>query len=357
MFDPEVTLSPRLANQFGLKKSVFYPKAENDEQELKYDIAGGYGMYEKIRAEIAEKPNRFVDEENWTSNQYALVTLNLDTPDQELARNGYSLRVRFALTKQHGAYVISNIDMCIKTLMPSEKTTILHKQTRGEWEAELKSLSPSMTEMIRQNAGKKPALPDFFKDGHIKDSDLFVESTGCTLRHVFPSYEIIRKGGNIIVPTFQHTEDVINVFLTPRGDIVTGQDSEAEAEFLGLHCNPSKKMNGEKFEKYMRKSMELLDSIIVGASPAQITRNLISKGTRARIGLDSLYGPKELIAPKDAFTRQASIEQASHFALMQRVRPEDVNLNVFWHQIEKMRAKVHKEMFASEKLSFRNDLR
>lgn len=355
MFDPDVVLSPRLAKDLGLKDTSFYAKNDNDEQELKYRVTGGYSVYDGIRGAIADKPNRMVDENSWTSNQYALVTLNLDTKNQDLAHNGYSLRVRFALTKGYGGFIIDNIDMCIKTLMPSEKTTILHEQTRGEWEAHLQTLEPSMAAMIAHNRGKKPALPAFFQDGHIRDEDLFVESTGCTLRNVFNSFEIVQKRNKVLVPVFQHTEDVANVFLTPHGDAITAQDSEAEAEFLGVYGMSKEETSEEKFDKTMRKSMKLLDSIIMTADPGKITRNLISKATRARNGLESLYGPDDKKCLSSQFGMQARIENASHFALMQEVRPADTNVNIMWHHIERMRAQVARERAMTAEIPFRHD--
>lgn len=343
MFDPELALTDRLTKELGFKGRVpFYPKAENDEEELKYLVTGGYRTFEDIRAGIQGKPNRIVDTDNWTSNQYALVTFNLDTADQRIARNGYSLRVRCALTKQNNNFYIRNIDMCIKTLMPSEKTTILHKQKRGEWETELPTLQPSMAAMIAHNMGKNPPLPDFFKGGNIRDEDLFVESTGCTLRNVFPSYEIIEKRKRVIVPAFQHTEDVCNVFLNPHGDAITEQDSESEAEFLGIFGLDPQETKQDKFDKYAAKSKKLLDNVIIATSPAEITRNLLSKATRARQGLENLYGPCDN-GKLNLCDRGQAIEEASRFALSQKVKPTDVSLEVMWHQIEKMRAKVERE--------------
>lgn len=348
MFDPEMNLSDRLAKELGLKNGLFYPKRECDEQELKYLISGGASVYDRIRRAIHDKPNRLVDTNEWTRNNFALITLNLDTKDQMLARNGFSLRVRFALTKGFDGFEIKSIDMCIKTIMPTGNNVVLFKQTRGEWECELSDLNPSMARMIAANLESDPPLPAFFRSGHIKDEDLFVESIGCSLRNVFPSYEIISRRGMVIAAAFQHTEDVRNIFLTPYGDAVTARDSEAEAEFTGFHGIRTGDISPAQFEKLMRKSMELLDRTIVNTSPREISRNLLSKAVRARNALEDVYGPDHSTVLRQSFNLQQRIEEASRFSLSQGVRAADISLDNLWHHIGHLRAAVEREAAPQE---------
>lgn len=348
VFDPEMTLYPRLANECGLKNSLFCPKRDCDEQELKYLVSGGPSSYEKIRRAVQNQPNRIADTTQWSRNEYALVTLNFDTKEQELSKNGYSLRVRFSLNKTGADFSISQIDMCIKTIMPTGTNVVLFKQTRGEWETELHELNPNMQKMIEENVRRVPPLPAFFTNGHIEDKNLFIESMGCTLRNVFPSYEIIQRHNKIWVPEFHHTEDVKNIFLTPYGDILTSFDSEAEAEFVGIHGLEQGEISADKYEKVMRKSMETLDRIIVATDPGLIQRNLLSKAVRARNALEGVYGlPVQTFLDKD-FNSQQRIEEASKFSLSQAVTTKDISLSNLWHHIGHLRAEVERQKAPQE---------
>lgn len=344
MFDPEMVLSDRLAKELGLDPNcAFYPKRECDEQELKYLVYGGNSVYDRIRQAIHAQANRVVDTTEWTRNNFALITLNFDTQDQLLARNGYSLRVRFALTKDADGFNIQSIDMCIKTIMPTGNNVVMFQQTRGEWECELHNLMPNMAKMIADNEGKEPPFPAFFKGGMIRDEDLFIESVGCSLRNVFPSYEIINRRNRIIVPAFQHTEDVKNIFLTPLGDILTAIDSEAEAEFLGAYGIDEESYCAEKFDVLMRKSMQLLDRNILLAAPGLIQHNLLSKAVRARNALEHVYGPDHGTVYTNQFNMQQRIEEASRFSLSQRITAKDISLEMLWAHVGHLRAAVERE--------------
>ncbi len=346
MFDPEMKLSDRLAKELGLQSNAFYPKRDCDEQELKYLVRGA--VYDRIRHALHAQPNRVVDTTEWTRNDYALVTLNFDTQDQRLARNGFSLRVRFSLTKDFGGFNVNNIDMCIKTIMPTGHNVVMFKQTRGEWEVEPGGLHPNLPKMIAEHAGSNPPLPAFFTEGHVRDEDLFIESVGCSLRNIFPSYEVINRRNRIIVPAFQHTEDVKNIFLTPYGDIVTAMDSEAEAEFIGVYGIDEESYCAEKFDVLMRKSMQLLDRNILMAAPGLIHHNFLSKAVRARNALEDVYGPDHSTVLQKQFDLQRRIEEASRFSLSQHVRAADISLENLWHHIGHLRAAVEREAAPQE---------
>ncbi len=348
MYDPEMTLSDRLSKELGLKSDMFYPKRECDEQELKYLISGGLPVYNRIRHALQAQPNRIVDTTSWTRNDYALVTLNFDTQDQMLSRNGFSLRVRFALTKDFSGFHVTKTDMCIKTIMPTGHGVVMFQQTRGEWECDPGGLNPNMAKMIAENANQNPPLPAFFTEGNVQDDQLFIESMGCSLRNVYPSYERINRRNKIIVPAFQHTEDVKNVFLTPYGDIVTASDSEAESEFIGVYGIDEEGYEEEKFDTLMRKSMQILDRLIIGASPGNIQHNFLSKATRARNALEDIYGPDYRTGLKSKFDHQTSIEEASRFSLSQAVTAKDISLENLWHHIGHLYAAVEREKAPQE---------
>lgn len=333
MFDPEMLLYPRLAKEFGLKTdSPFAPKRECDEQELKYLYTGGKSTADKVVRSIHAQQTRIVDTNQWSRNEYALVTINYDTLDQRLAQNGYSLRVRFSLNKSGSDFQVSNMDMCIKTIMPTGNNVVLFKQTRGEWECELSALQPDMEKMIRKNVKKNPPLPAFFVQGGVKPEELFIESLGCSLRTVFPSYEVIDRRNKTMVSEFHHTIDK-NVFMTPYGDILTGHDDETEAEFVGIHGIAPDELSPEQYEKLMRKSMELLDRTIVSSSPGNIQRNLLSKAVRARHALEDVYGPDEKTVISKQFNIGQRIEEASRFSLSQRLTADEISLPNLWHHV------------------------
>lgn len=348
MYDPEILLYPRLAKEFGLKiDSPFAPKRKCDEQELKYLFSGGKPTADRVVSSIHAQPNRIVDTNQWSRNEYALVTINYDTLDQRLSRNGYSLRVRFSLNKIDSEFRLAQIDMCIKTIMPTGNNVVLFKQTRGEWECKLSSLQPDMERMIRENLREDPPLPDFFVQGGVSPEELFVESLGCSLRTVFPSYEIIERRNRIIVPEFHHTIDK-NVFMTPYGDILTGHDDEMEAEFVGIHGIEPSELKPDQFEKLMRKSMELLDRTIVNASPSNIERNLLSKAVRARNYLEGFYGPDAKTVLNQQFNMQQRIEEASRFSLSQRLTADDISLPNLWHHVGHLYALSQREKAPQE---------
>ena len=338
MYDPEILLYPRLANEFGLKTdSPFAPKRECDEQELKYLFTGGKNTADRLVRSIQSQPTRIVDTNQWTRNEYALVTINYDTLDQRLSRNGFSLRVRFSLNKTGNDFQMSQIDMCIKTIMPTGNNVVLFKQTRGEWECRPENLKPDIDLMIRETAKKDPPLPAFFVQGGVRPEELFIESLGCSLRTVFPSYEIIERRNKIIVPEFHHTIDK-NVFMTPYGDILTGRDDETEAEFVGIHGIEPDELRPDQFEKLMRKSMELLDRTIVCSSPNNIERNLLSKAVRARRALEDVYGPDDRTVVSQQFNMDQRIEEASRFSLSQRLTADDISLSNLWHHVGHLHA-------------------
>jgi hypothetical protein len=348
MYDPEILLYPRLAKEFGLKTdSPFAPKRECDEQELKYLYTGGKTTADKVVSNIHAQSNRIVDTSQWSRNEYALVTINYDTLDQRLSRNGFSLRVRFALNKVDNEYKISKIDMCIKTIMPTGNNVVLFKQTRGEWECKLSSLEPDMGRMIRETAKKNPPLPAFFAQGGVRPEELFIESLGCSLRSVFPSYEIIARRNKIIVPEFHHTIDK-NVFMTPYGDILTSGDDEMEAEFVGIHGLKPDELKPDQYEKLMRKSMELLDRTIVSSSPANIQRNLLSKAVRARNALEIVYGPDVKTVLSQKFNMDQRIEEASRFSLSQGLTAADLNIPNLWHNVGHLQALREREQVPEE---------
>lgn len=343
MFDPEINFDARLGAEFGLKPGVivpFLPKIKTEEQELKYST----DAFTKIRDAINNANNRLVDTSALVVNPYVLVTLNLDTADRQLAKAGYSLRVRFAYDGDNRVKPISSIDMCIKTTLVSGNIVKLVDQTRGEWETELHDLKPNMAAMIEEHEfNQERPLPDFFKDGHIKDDQYFVESIGCTMRNVFPSYEKFERRGKTVLTAFQHTEDWQNIFLTPHGDTITSHDSEAECEFLGFYNLTPDDVTAADFEKLMRKSMKLMDRVIIGADMVNIKHNTVTKSMRARNGLETVYAaPTEHGNIKAQFDIASRINEASLFSLSQRVRPQNVPLDNIWHHSASMKAQMER---------------
>jgi hypothetical protein len=338
MFDPDVDLDSRLAAEFGIKPGdvPFYSKADCHEEELKYLTQS----FQEIRSAIHRSNSRIVDARAWTANPYALVTLNLDTIDRQLAQAGYSMRVRFAYDGDNKSVPISKIDMSIKTALPMGSNVVMFKQKRGEWEAELHTLKPSLAAMIEANKKSKPPLPDFFKDGHLKDDDFFVESVGCTLRNIYPSYEKFTRHGKTLVTSFQHTEDILNVFMTPQAEAVTGQDSEAEAEFLGIYNLTEDDASPEDFDKLMDKSKKLLDRVIMSAA-GNIQRTLISKAVRARNGLETVYGPSSTEDNlSEKFGMAQRVDEAARYALMYRIKPENAPFEHVWHLVARMKVQA-----------------
>lgn len=347
MYDPEIDLDKRLKAELGIRGEGTYEKNPNDELELKFRIKNP-AAFDHIRDRVHSHPNRLVDTRAWTRNPYVLVTLNLDTEDRLLAREGYSLRVRFALDRINGVYEISSIDMCIKSVTP-ESNLIRLDHKRGEWETDLPTLRPNMARMIAANQGTEPPLPDFFKSGLIKDEDLFVESIGCTLRCVYPSYESFNYKGQQIASVFQHTEDRINLFMTPHADIITGEDSEAEAEFIRLMGITPHDLTPEKFQKLQDKALDLLNRQILLASPGNIEQNRLSKAIRARHALETFYGPSVADdTPSRQFDRASQIAESSHFSLSQRIRPEAVMLDNIWRHVGHLHRRAEKEIAPQE---------
>lgn len=333
MYDPEMVFHPRLAKECGLKADPpFAPKLPCNEEELKQHNQGGAKTTWKVINNLQSQFNRIVDTEQWERNEYVLVTNNLDTLDQRAARNGFSIRIRYPLIKVDGRLVISRFDLTIKTLFPTGSNVVSFRQTRREWEVPLDSLKPDIGKMIAEHAGSRPALPAFFTQGGIKDEELYVESVGASLRTSFPSFEIIKRCNKVIVPEFHHTIDK-NIFMTPYCDAVTGQDDEMEAEFIGFHGIEPGELSGSEYDKLMRKSMQTLERTIINSDPANIQRNLTSKAGRARNALEVVYGPENNFALTKNFNMEQRVEQASHFALSQRITPKDVRLDNIWHNV------------------------
>lgn len=333
MFDPETELDDRLAAEFGLKGRdiPFMPKVETEEQELKYNTKS----FAAIRQAVHNAPNRRVDARAWSPNPYLLVTLNLDTPDRQLARNGFSMRIRFAYNPNN-VNPIGSIDMCIKTTLEDGNIVKLFNQTRGEWEITLPTLKPDLQAMVEEHRfGKKP-IPSFFQREDVLAAPMFVESVGCTMRNGFPSYEKFTRHGKTVVTAFSHTEDWKNIFLLPHADIVTSMDEEAEVEFDGFHNLTTDTITSENYESLMRKSMRLMDRTIITADMENIRHNSVTKSVRARMGLEMFYGPSKEETLKGNFDLAARIDHASSYALMQRICPEDVNFSMLRFHAGKM---------------------
>lgn len=336
MFDPETELDLRLAAEFGLKGGdiPFSAKIATEEQELKYKTSA----FSDIRQAIHNAPNRRVDSRAWAPNPYLLVTLNLDTPDRLFALNGYSMRVRFAYNPNN-VNPIGSIDMCIKTTLQDSKVVQLFNQTRGEWEITLPNLTPNIAQMVSDHKYGENPIPTFFEQENVQNAPIFVESVGCTMRNGYPSYEKFSRHGKTVVTAFSHTEDWKNIFLLPHADIVTSVDEEAEVEFDGFYNLTPDDLNAEDYEKLMRKSMRLMDRIIMGAHTS-IEHNSVTKSMRARSGLEVYYGPSHEEALKNKFDMAARIDYASAYALMQQIRPEDVNLSMLHFHAGKMLAEA-----------------
>ena len=129
MFDPEIAFDGKMSAECGYVPDIVYPKAKCHEQELKYSIQSNSLIpYENIRHNIASKPHRKIDMRSYFASPDAIITMNLDTKTRELAKAGFSLRVRFALSGDT-MNDVSRIDMCAKTrLLPG--VIPLHEQTR-----------------------------------------------------------------------------------------------------------------------------------------------------------------------------------------------------------------------------------
>lgn len=338
MFDPEIGMDPRLAAELAVNGNKFYAKRPCHEQELKYLLPiNSTSCLSEIRNAIQSCNNRVVDTRNWHRNEAALVTFNLDTIDQKLAKAGFSLRIRFSFNddKTH----IDCIDMCLKTSKPRGYVEIAPrgKWERGEWEIALPNLHPDIKRLIGENRNKKPAIPADFLALGLQDKDLYVETIGATHRNIFPSYERFTAFGHVMVSAFQHTEDD-NIFLTPHGDACTGSDQEAEAEFVGFYGIDENDITDGDFQESMTKAMELLNRKILNTGMG-IEANFISKHQRSREFLENVYG-KAHTGLASEFDKTASIMEASHFALSQMVHPQDILLGNLLHHIAPIRARA-----------------
>lgn len=337
MYDPEFDFDRRLSAELGIANSqAFYPKLPCHEQELKFIVHPRH--YKTIRETLQSNPKRTVDTRAWALNPYALVTFNLETPERDVARSGHSLRVRCALTEN----AITSIDMCIKTVNMAGNKTAAFNRTRGEWEIALADLKPDMPRMIAERSNDNPPLPALFRSELIRNNNLFVETIGVTQRVGYASYEKIHYKGRQIAAKFDHTEDPINLFLTPHADIITAQDSEAEAEFVGFHGLEEGDIKPEKFEKLMYKSMGLLSRDIRCAIPG-LQENPLSKAVRAQRALETIYGPSVSgDTLSDHFNLDRRVDEAVRFSLSQRIKTTDVSLSNIWMHVGHLNAKMQR---------------
>jgi hypothetical protein len=352
VYDPEVKIDTRLLNELGIKArnaEKFYGKQDKDEQEVKFLLKTNTAS-QRIVDKINSTPNRFVDLRDYTRNQYILLTMNMDTQDRILAKNGLSLRVRAAIDPVT-SQINGNIDMCLKTVLPSESNIIqihsskgANSNRRGEWECALKTVDPKIEELIAENLGSEPALPDMILAGAIRNEDLFVESLGCSMRGIYPSYEIIRRHGYEFAATFQHAQDMANIFMTPDANQILHEDIEEEFEFLKFRGISEGDITQAQFDKIMGKSMDTLGAIILSADTCNIIQNRTTKSMRARTALESIYGPP---APNDEnaslrcmFNADlvSRINFASAHALSLKIRTTDVDFELVNNQIAHIKA-------------------
>lgn len=354
MYDPKVITDLRLASELSIKARnahKFYSKQECDEQEAKF-LNKTNASSQRIVTKINNTPNRFVDLRDYTRNEYVLMTANLDTPDRLVARNGLSLRVRAAVDPKDGQ-ILGNIDMCLKTTMPSDTNVIqIHSQRgassrrRGEWECSLNSLDPKIEELIAANIRSEPSLPDMILAGAVRNEELFVESIGCSVRGIYPSYEIINRHGLDMAAVNQHAQDMANIFMTPDAMFVTHEDIEEEFEFLGILGIEEGDITPRQFDKIMRKSMETLERIFLSADPGNVVVNHNTKSIRARMGLETRYGPPVVydidqnLSGTFNISHADRIDVAARHALSMQIRPADIDLNLVGKAIGYVKAKA-----------------
>ncbi len=337
MYDPDFDFDRRLSSELGIANpEAFYPKRKCDEEELKILVHPRH--FETIRHALQSKPNRLVDTRGWTLNPYALVTFNVDSRDRDIARSGHSCRVRCALNGN----TITSIDMCIKTVNAPGAKAVGTNYRRGEWEVPLPTLNPDMEKMIAEKSDDDPPLPAVFRSEQIRYADLYAESIGVTLRAGYPLYEKLNYKGTKIAIGFHGTNDFANRFFTPHGDVMTGEDSEAEIEFTGIHGINKGDIQENAFEKLMLKSMGLLSRDIRCAVPG-LKENPLSKAVRAQRALETVYGPSiSGDGISDRFNLDRRIDEAVRFSLSQQVKTTDVSLDTIWMHVGHLNAKMQR---------------
>lgn len=344
MYDNELNIDPRLAIETGFYPNgelVFTPAREGNEDELKFLVRNPYKDFGRIIGALRDKGNRTVDPRSFSSKEKALVTLNLDTVDPKTGRptqlirgNGYSMRVRFEVDPGDLTAPISKIDFSVKTRSSDSNVIFLHGQ-RGEWEAPLNTLSPSLAALRAHNkhsgAKGRRALPDLFKSRTLADNMFRVESIGVCWRTTYVSTHRKTDEPRAVAAVYDHTED-FNLFTTPYADIITQEDAEAEAEFKGLVSDTAIE-NGD-YDRIMKWSVQRTAKLINGCSRT-IIANPISKASRASAALHTPYL---------ACCFEGVAENPHEYALLQNVRPEDVRLDNLAGHLQRLKSQRDRNM-------------
>lgn len=341
MYDPEYFFDHRLAAEFAIYGDVaFRGVPKGDETEAKF-LAPKYTDIVAIRSAIAEPKNRLIDPRSYSRKNSVLVTLNLDTKNRDLWRQGYSARVRFAFNPQDPSAPVEKIDISVKTLLPSSNIIYLTPK-RGEWEAELTNLTPDLYQIHSQNQGtfKKGDTPppDFIKKRIFKPQDLFVQSVGCCIRSAYLSAHQLPNQNFLTL--FEHTEDV-NLFTTPWADQpAEHSDLEAEAELKGFLGGDLDSMSIAEFLEHSKNSVSLTSKRITNASPT-ISLNGKTKSERATQAVIDVYRDFSI----------AALDPVTH-ALAQGVRPKDVKLQNIAYQIIRLQNQTDRELPAIQNRAF-----
>lgn len=348
MFDPSLLLDDRLATECKIKNpGSFLEVPPGSECELKV-TAASYKDFAKIIEKIASKSNRIIDYRSYSSDPRPVVTFNLDTvnpvtgqPTEKIRRAGYSARLRASLKcvkDKAGSIIVldeidlDKIDFSVKTHYPDENVIALFAQ-RGEWEAHVETLSPDFKALAEQNKHcREYPLPKLFRNGNIKPDEICVVSIGCCWRQEYNHFHLI--DGCAVV--YSQTQDITN-FTTPHGDFYHAIfDKESEAEILGVWGIEKRHAYRDKLAEIQSHSLSKTRALIESAS-CSIARNHVTKAERGRLAIQQAYG--EICEPLNdpTLVKRFGLEAITpeQFALMQKVRPDEININNLAHIVRR----------------------
>ncbi|HPD82584.1 MAG: hypothetical protein R3D88_06795 [Alphaproteobacteria bacterium] len=340
MFDPDFPIDERLAAAIGIYGATeFLSVPKGRETELKFLVdPHGFEDFERIRHTISSSGNRVLDPRTYEIKLRPLVTLNIDTLDQKIRRAGFSARVRFEFDISDLKKPPERIDISVKTRLSNGNVIFLNSE-RGEWEAELPTLIPELSEIPRQNAKARKndrEVPSLIRNGGILSDQLFVESVGSTWRRNFTSTHLLPSTSYAAL--YAHTEDC-NLFTTPYCDVpATHFDREAEAELKGIFGNGATQISQNEFERLTETSLRKTSCLIENCSSTVIA-NKLAKSDRGAEAVRAAYHEYSLIS---SFGKGALCPIA--YSLKQRVKPQDINLENLAMQMGRMLHDINRSM-------------
>jgi hypothetical protein len=330
MYDPEYKIDERLAAAIGIYgETDFRAVPKGCETEIKALVrSNSFDDFALIRTAINNRANRVLDPRTYEVKDTALVTLNIDTVDRTLFRNGLSGRVRFEFNPFVSNPVPKKIDISVKTRL-SDSNVIFLTEERGEWEAKTETLDPNLMQIVDQNAkprGNDRPVPDLIKT--IPADLLFVESIGAAWRRSYLTTH--RLPGSKHVVLYEHTEDCC-LFTTPYCDVpALIKDREAEAEIKGIMGENVRSLPNCEFQELTKTSIDRTEHLIRNISPSIKLHNS-TKSQRASQAVNLAYG--------ELGFNGASFCPVTH-ALSQGVRPQHTHLDNLGGQMARLHHKI-----------------